>query len=243
MDSTKRKENRERFFNLKFMQIPQHLGVIIDGNRRWAREKGLPDFMGHKEGLKKVQNLIQWCNAREVKILTLFVFSTENWNRSKIEVDYLMKLFKQSFDGKNIKKFNKEGIRIRVIGQRERLSEVLKKKISEAESLTKNNNKIIVNFALSYGGRMEIAEAIKNIFQKNISSEEITEDMISQNLWTPDVDLIIRTGKEQRISNFLIWQAAYAELCFFKKYWPDFTENDLDEIFTDFSKRQRRFGK
>lgn len=225
------------------MQIPQHLGVIIDGNRRWAREKGLPDFMGHKEGLKKVQELIQWCRDREVKILTLFVFSTENWNRSKTEVDYLMKLFGQSFSKKNIQKFNMEGIRIRVIGQRERLSEVLKKSISDTETLTANNNKIIVNFALSYGGRMEITEAVKNIFRQNIPLGQITENLISQNLWMPDVDLIIRTGKEQRISNFLIWQLAYAELVFYKKYWPDFTEHDLDEIFTDFSKRQRRFGR
>lgn len=225
------------------MQIPQHLGVIIDGNRRWAREKGLPDFMGHKEGLKKVQELIQWCRDREVKILTLFVFSTENWNRSKTEVNYLMKLFQQSFSKKNIQKFNKEGIRIQVIGQRERLSEVLKKSISDVETLTANNNKIIVNFALSYGGRMEITEAVKNIFRQNIPLGQITENLISQNLWMPDVDLIIRTGKEQRISNFLIWQLAYAELVFYKKYWPDFTENNLDEIFTDFSKRQRRFGR
>lgn len=225
------------------MQIPQHLGVIIDGNRRWAREKGLPDFMGHKEGLKKVQELIQWCRDREVKILTLFVFSTENWNRSKTEVNYLMKLFQQSFSKKNIQKFNKEGIRIQVIGQRERLSEVLKKSISDTETLTANNNKIIVNFALSYGGRMEITEAVKNIFRQNIPLGQITENLISQNLWMPDVDLIIRTGKEQRISNFLIWQLAYAELVFYKKYWPDFTEHDLDEIFTDFSKRQRRFGR
>lgn len=225
------------------MQIPQHLGVIIDGNRRWAREKGLPDFMGHKEGLKKVQELIQWCRDREVKILTLFVFSTENWNRSKTEVNYLMKLFQQSFSKKNIQKFNKEGIRIQVIGQRERLSEVLKKSISDVETLTANNNKIIVNFALGYGGRMEITEAVKNIFRQNIPLGQITENLISQNLWMPDVDLIIRTGKEQRISNFLIWQAAYAELVFYKKYWPDFTENNLDEIFTDFSKRQRRFGR
>lgn len=225
------------------MQIPQHLGVIIDGNRRWAREKGLPDFMGHKEGLKKVQELIQWCRDREVKILTLFVFSTENWNRSKTEVDYLMKLFGQSFSKKNIQKFNMEGIRIRVIGQRERLSEVLKKSISDTETLTANNNKIIVNFALSYGGRMEITEAVKNIFRQNIPLGQITENLISQNLWMPDVDLIIRTGKEQRISNFLIWQLAYAELIFYKKHWPDFTEHDLDEIFTDFSKRQRRFGR
>lgn len=225
------------------MQIPQHLGVIIDGNRRWAREKGLPDFMGHKEGLKKVQELIQWCRDRKVKILTLFVFSTENWNRSKTEVDYLMKLFGQSFSKKNIQKFNMEGIRIRVIGQRERLSEVLKKSISDTETLTANNNKIIVNFALSYGGRMEITEAVKNIFRQNIPLGQITENLISQNLWMPDVDLIIRTGKEQRISNFLIWQLAYAELVFYKKYWPDFTEHDLDEIFTDFSKRQRRFGR
>jgi undecaprenyl diphosphate synthase len=225
------------------MKIPNHLGVIIDGNRRWAKEKGLPAFEGHKEGLETVKKTVTWCKERGVKILTLFVFSTENWKRSKKEVGYLIKLLKQAFSKKNVQQIYKGEIKVRVIGQREGLAKPLQKLIKEAERLTKNNQKMILNFALSYGGRAEIVQAFKNIIKKKIPLKEITEDVVSQNLWTSDLDLIIRTGKEQRISNFLIWQGAYSELYFSKKYWPDFTEKDLDIILRDFARRQRRFGK
>ena len=219
------------------------MGIIVDGNRRWAREKGLPVFEGHRKGLKTIEKAIIWSKKRGIKILTLFVFSTENWKRSTKEISCLMRLFKQAFGKKNIQKIHKEGIRVQVIGQKEKLAGTLQKLIKETEDLTKNNREMTLNFALSYGGRWEIVQAFKNILKKNIPAEEITEDVISQNLWTSDLDLIIRTGKEQRISNFLIWQAAYSELCFFKKYWPDFTEKDLDEALLDFSCRQRRTGK
>jgi undecaprenyl diphosphate synthase len=222
--------------------IPHHLGIIIDGNRRWAKEKGLPTFFGHKKGLEKVKKLTEWCLSRGIKILTLFVFSTENWKRSKSEVNYLMNLIKENFDKKNIEKLNQEGIKIKSIGQREKISKSIQKLIKEAEELTKNNKRMIVNFALSYGGRAEIVESVKNILKKEISPEKINEDTIKKNLWTSDVDLIIRTGKEQRISNFLIWQAAYSELYFSPKYWPDFTEKDLDKALSDYNRRQRRFG-
>ena len=225
------------------MKIPNHLGIIIDGNRRWAEEKGLPVFEGHKEGLETVKKTVTWCKERGIKILTLFVFSTENWKRSKKEVGYLMKLLKQAFSKENVQKIYKEEIKVRVIGQREGLARPLQKSIKEVERLTKNNQKMILNFALSYGGRAEIVQAFKNIIKKKLPLKEITEDVVSQNLWTSDLDLIIRTGKEQRISNFLIWQGAYSELYFSKKYWPDFTEKDLDMILRDFARRQRRFGK
>jgi len=227
------------------LNIPHHLGIIIDGNRRWAKEKGLPGLEGHRQGFKKVKDSIDWCQKRGIKILTLFVFSTENWQRSKVEVNYLMRLLKQGLSDfkKNIQKTNKKGIKIKAIGSKEKLPEFLRKEIKEIEELTQDNDKMTVNFALSYGGRAEITEAIKNIIQKKIPPEKINENIISQNLWTSDVDLIIRTGKEQRISNFLIWQAAYSELYFFKKYWPDFSEMDLDEAILDYSQRRRRFGK
>ena len=222
---------------------PHHLGIIIDGNRRWAKERRLPVFEGHRKGLEKIKELINWSKDRGIRILTLFVFSTENWKRSKKEVSYLLKLLEQAFNKKNIQKIHKEGIKIRVIGQREKLPKSLQKTIKNIEKLTKNNRGMILNFALSYGGRVEIAEAIKNIIKKKIPPEKITEDIISQNLWTSDLDLLIRTGKEQRISNFLIWQVAYSELYFCKKYWPAFTEKDLDKALREYSRRQRRFGK
>ncbi len=224
-------------------KIPYHLGIIVDGNRRWARERGLPAFEGHRQGLEKVKKAVVWVKNRGIKILTLFVFSTENWKRSKTEVDFLMRLLGQAFNKKNIQSIHREGIKIRIIGQRERLPKNLQKTIKDIEELTENNKGMVLNFALSYGGRAEITEAIKKLIGKKISSEKITEDVISQNLWTSDLDLIIRTGKEQRISNFLIWQAAYSELYFCKKYWPAFMEKDLDEALADYARCQRRFGK
>jgi len=224
-------------------KIPHHLGIIIDGNRRWAKERGLPALEGHRRGLERLKELIDWSKERGIKVLTLFVFSTENWKRSKVEVNYLIRLFGQALSKKNIQKIHQEGIKIRVIGQRERLPGSLQKTIKDVEELTKSNKGMVLNFALSYGGRSEIVEAIKNVIKKKIPLEKITEDMISQNLWTSDVDLIIRTGKEQRISNFLIWQAAYSELYFCPKYWPEFSEKDLDRALQQYACCQRRFGK
>ena len=223
-------------------KIPYHLGIIIDGNRRWAREKGLPALEGHRKGLAKVKELIKWSKERGVKILTLFIFSTENWKRTKREVNFLMQLAKSAI-ADNLKELHKGGIKVRMIGQRERLPRFLQETIQNAEELTKDNKKMVLNFALSYGGRTEITEAIKKIIENKIPPEKINENVVSQNLWTSDLDLLIRTGKEQRISNFLIWQAAYSELYFCKKYWPDFGEKDLDEALSDYSQRQRRFGK
>jgi undecaprenyl diphosphate synthase len=224
------------------MNIPNHIGIILDGNRRWAKEKGLPFFEGHKNGLETAKKIINRCQERGIKTLTLFVFSTENWKRSQEEVNFLMNLLQRAFVN-DFKEYIDKGIRIRVIGQKERLSPEIQKKITEIEELSKNNNKMVLNLALSYGGRAEIIEAVKNIIRKKINPEEINEEIIKENLWTSDVDLVIRTGKEQRISNFLIWQTAYSELYFCPKYWPDFTEQDLDEALMDYSNRQRRFGK
>jgi len=226
----------------KLKNIPQHLGIILDGNRRWAKEKKLPAFEGHRKGLEKVKELIKWCQSRGVKVLTLFVFSTENWKRKKSEVSFLMKLVQKAITD-NLRELQKQGIKVRAIGQMEKLSKPIQASIVEAERLTKDNKGMVVNFALSYGGRAEIVEAFKRIIEKKIPPDKITEDIVSQNLWTSDLDLIIRTGKEQRLSNFLIWQAAYSELYFCPKYWPNFSEQDLDSAFTEYIHRQRRFGK
>jgi len=225
-------------------QLPHHLGIILDGNRRWAKERGLPLFKGHQKGLDTAKKIIKYCKEKGIKILTLFIFSTENWKRGREEINYLMSLVKKAISNHLEHLGKKNQIRIRVIGQKERLPKLLQRKITKIEKPTEDNRGgMTVNFALSYGGRQEIVETVKKIVEKKIPPEKITEDTIKENLCTSDVDLIIRTGKEQRISNFLIWQAAYSELYFCPKYWPDFTEKDLDKALEEYSRRQRRFGR
>lgn len=227
-------------------KIPFHLGIIIDGNRRWAKKRGLPSFEGHRRGLDRVNKIGEWCRKRGVKILTLYTFSTENWNRSKKEISFLMKLLSKALNRKNVKELHQRKIKLQVIGQKERLPRSLQQRIKEAEGLTQNNKEGILNLAISYGGRPEIVQAVKNIIKKKVPASKITEDLINRNLWTvdlPEPDLIIRTGGAQRLSNFLTWQSIYSELYFTKKYWPEFTEKDLDEALLDYSRRQRRFGR
>jgi undecaprenyl diphosphate synthase len=227
-------------------KIPKHLGIIIDGNRRWAKQKGLLTFNGHYSGREKVRKIGRWCKERGIKILTIYGFSTENWKRSKIEVNYLMKLINESLSGDCLKEMQEDKIKIQIIGLRQRLPKFLQKTIEKAEELTKNNKAMLFNLALNYGGRMEIVEAIKKIILKKIPLKEITEELVAENLWTkglPAPDLIIRTAGEQRLSNFLTWQSAYSELYFTQKYWPDFEEKDLDEALEEYDRRQRRFGK
>jgi len=227
-------------------KIPNHLGIILDGNRRWAKENNLPSFEGHLEGYKNVKKIGLYALNKGVKILTVFAFSTENWNRDEKEVNYLMKLLGQFFIKKSLNEYHKNGIKINLIGQKERLPELLQKKAKEAEELTKNNKSGILNLAISYGGRPDIIQSIKKIIKKGISANDITEDLINQNLWTaglPYPDLIIRTGGEQRLSGFLTWQSVYSELYFTQKYWPAFSKEDLDMAFEDYGQRERRFGK
>jgi len=227
-------------------KIPFHLGIIVDGNRRWAKEKGLPFFEGHRQGLDNVQKIGDFCAKKGIKILTLYTFSTENWKRSKKEVSYLMRLLKESLNKKNLQELHGKKIKLQIIGQKERLPKFLQKRIKEAEELTKNNKERILNLAISYGGRPEIIQAVKNIIKKKIPANKITEELINNNLWTaglPYPDLIIRTGGAKRLSNFLTWQTAYSEFYFTKKYWPEFTEKDLNKALLDFSHRERRFGK
>lgn len=232
---------------MRSQDIPYHLAIIIDGNRRWARKKGLPVFEGHRQGLKNVKRVGKWCRKKGVKILTLYAFSTENWNRSKAEVNSLMRLLGDALNPRksHLKELHKEGIKLQVIGQKERLSPKLQRLIQKAEDLTKNNKKGVLTLAISYGGRAEILEAVKEIIKKKIPLEKITEKLFTENLWTgkfPPPDLIIRTSGEQRLSGFLLWQSAYSELYFSKKLWPDFSEKDLDKALNDFAHRQRRFG-
>jgi undecaprenyl diphosphate synthase len=223
-------------------KIPNHLGIILDGNRRWAKEKGLPSFEGHKAGLEAAKRIINYCSKKGIKTLTLFLFSTENWKRDKTEINFLMSLLEKHLK-KDFDLYIKEGLKVKIIGQKEKLPKSVQKELDRVENATKDNSGMVLNLALSYGGRAEIVEAVKNIIKKSIKPEELTEDIIKENLWTSDVDLIIRTGKEKRISNFLIWQAAYSELYFSDKYWPDFKKEDLDNAIEEYTKRKRRFGK
>ncbi len=223
-------------------KLPHHIGIILDGNRRWAKKRGLKISEGHKKGLERAIEIINYCNKRGIKILTLFVFSTENWKRSKREINWLVKLGKKAFNN-HFSHLLEENIKIKIIGNKEKLPKSLQKEIEKIEKESEKNNGMLLNLALSYGGRAEIVEAIKKIIKKKIPVEKITEETIKENLWTSDVDLIIRTGKEKRISNFLLWQSAYSELYFCEKFWPDFTPKDLDLALIEYSKRKRKFGR
>ncbi|MBU0476491.1 di-trans,poly-cis-decaprenylcistransferase [Patescibacteria group bacterium] len=228
-------------------KIPSHIVLFPDGNRRWARKKGLPALIGHQQGYKNLTEFSKWCKNRGVKVLTAFGFSTENWKRSKREVGYLMKLFEKGLSSeKNIKAFNKNEVRLKIIGQKEPLPKSLQKTIIKIENLTKNNKKFKLNLAVSYGGRWDIIQAVQKIIKEKIPIKDITEDLMEKYLSTaglPAPDLIIRAGGEKRLSNFVIWQGAYSELYFSKKLWPDFTEKDLDKALDEYARRQRRFGE
>ena len=223
-------------------KIPRHLGIILDGNRRWAKEKGKAVWKGHKKGVEAAKRTIKWARKKGIKILTLFIFSTENWSRKKKEVDYLMKLGNSVLDD-DLEKMRKEGIAVKIIGERDKLPISIRKQIIRAEKQTKKNDGMVLNLALSYGGRAEIVEAVRNLVKKKIPPQKINENVISENLWTSDVDLIIRTGNEERLSNFLLWQSAYSEFYFCKKYWPEVNEDDLDQAILEYSQRRRRFGQ
>lgn len=226
-------------------RIPQHIVLFPDGNRRWAEKRGLSSIRGHLKGCQNLRRFCQWCKNRGVVILTAFGFSTENWKRSEKEIDYLMKLL-EKYLSQNIKNFQKNEIKVKIIGQKEKLPESLQKVISDTENSTRNNKKFFLNLAVSYGGRWDILQAVQKIIKEEIPKEKITEDLIENYLSTaglPEPDLIIRAGGEKRLSNFLLWQAAYSELYFCKKYWPDFTEKDLDRALKEYRLRYRRFGK
>lgn len=227
------------------MNIPQHIVLFPDGNRRWAKGKGLNTLEGHKKGYENLLDFSEWCKNRGVKVLTAFGFSTENWNRSKEEVDYLMKLLEKCLLD-NLSRYDKEKTRVRVIGQRDRLPKSLQEAIVKTEEATKNNSKLFLNLAISYGGKWDILNAVKNIIKEGVEPDKIDEKLFEDHLSTAGLvnpDFIIRAGGEMRMSNFVLWQAAYSELYFSPKFWPDFTEQDLDIALAEFDKRSRRFGK
>ncbi len=221
-----------------------HLGIIMDGNRRWAREQGLTKLEGHKKGYDKVKEVTDWCLEAGLKVLTVWAFSTENWTRSQEEVNYLMELLYLAVT-RDAEDFYNKGVRVKIIGQKERLSRKLQKAISEIEAKTKENDKLLLQVAISYGGRAEIIEAIRKLAASGVKLEQVTKDQFEKYLWTagtPDPDFIIRTSGEIRLSGFLIWQGVYSELYFPKVYWPAFSKQDFVKALEEFGKRKRRFG-
>lgn len=233
--------------NLDINRIPQHIAIIMDGNGRWANTRNLPRAMGHKAGVDAVRKITSECTRLGVKFLTLYTFSTENWKRPSDEVAALMALVLSSLEDEI---FMKNNVRFRVIGDIDRLPVEVQKKLHETEEHTAKNDKMTMVVALSYSSKWELVEATKKIAQSvkdgKINVNNITEDTISDNLTTnfaPDPELLIRTGGECRISNYLLWQIAYSELYFCDTYWPDFDEEALHKAIVDYQGRQRRFGK
>jgi undecaprenyl diphosphate synthase len=223
----------------------KHLGIIMDGNRRWAKKRGLPALEGHRQGRVIAKKVGEWCIDRGIEVLTLFAFSTENWNRSKKEVQFLFRLLEIMLT-KDLDELNRKNIRLTVIGRITGLPNRLQARIEHAVEVTKNNTRGTLQLAVNYGGRGEIVDAVKQLVKEARSASKITEASIGEKLYTstqPDPDLIIRTSGEQRTSNFLLWQAAYSELYFTKKNWPEFTEKDLDLALQEYKRRERRFGK
>ena len=228
--------------------IPTHIAIIMDGNGRWAKKRGLPRSAGHKRGVETVRKVVEACVEVGVKYLTLYTFSTENWNRPKDEVSTLMRLIVKSLH-KETKELHSNNIRLTVIGNKESLPLVVQKELDEAIKMTAGNTKMVLNLALSYSGRWELIEAIKHVARlvkdSVIEVDDINETLISQNLNTaemPDPELIIRSGGEFRISNFLLWQIAYSEVFITDVLWPEFTRQHLFDAIKDFQHRERRFG-
>ena len=227
------------------MNIPQHIVLFPDGNRRWAEAKRMNIQEGYLKGKDKFNDFLRWCKARGVTTVTVFGFSSENWRRPQDQVDFLMHLF-EKYLVEGIEEFNKEGVRVRVIGQKDKLSSSLKKVVDKVEQETEQNAKVCLNLAVSYGGKWDIVNAAKKIVEDKIPAENITEELFESYLSTAGQvapDLILRVGGEMRLSNFVLWQGAYSELYFSEKLWPDFTEEDLDVALAEFDKRARRFGK
>lgn len=228
--------------------LPTHIAIIMDGNRRWAKQRNLDIKLGHKKGAENLEEIAKYCNKIGIKYLTVYAFSTENWKRTEDEVGALMILLQNYLD-KFSKKANEENIKLVVLGNIEKLNESLKKQIKEAVKRTENNDGLVLNIAFNYGGRTEIVRATKEIAEQvkngKLDINDINEEKIENALYTagqPDPDLLIRTGGELRISNFLPWQIVYSEFYFTKKYWPDFNKNDLLEAIYEYQKRNRRYG-
>lgn len=226
------------------MSTPRHVGIIMDGNRRWAKEHGLPTLRGHRRGYDKLKEVGEWCLDRGVEILTVYAFSMENWKRSAEEVKYLMALVLRALT-KEIDEYRRRGIRVRVIGRRDSLPDPVRRAADSIWEKTKEGSRGLLQLAINYSGQVEIVDAVRALMLRGMGAGGVTEETIAAHLYSPEVqppDLIIRTSGEQRLSGFLTWQSAYSELYFLKKHWPDFSQTDLDEALTWYAARERRFG-
>ena len=228
--------------------LPKHIAIIMDGNGRWAKQRGFPRTMGHRAGIKSVRRVVEACVELKVSVLTLYAFSVENWQRPKLEINTLMRLLSEFLE-KEIDEMNEHDIRFMAIGRLEELPDFVQKRLSRTIEATSRNKGLVLNLALNYGGRSEIVDAVKKIAQKvkrsELDPEEINEASFSQFLYTqgiPDPDLLIRTSGEMRVSNFLLWQISYSEIVVTKKLWPDFNKGDLEKAIQEFQTRERRFG-
>lgn len=241
MEAAEKKDIKEIVKNTNL----KHIAIIMDGNRRWAKEKHLPSAMGHQKGVDSLRSTMRLFDRFGIKYLTVYAFSTENWNRKKEEVEFLMGLLAKTLLNE-LDDMHKENLRIRFLGDLTKLSKNLVDIVKNAENKTKDNTGVNLNIAFNYGSRDEITNALKAIVQEGLKSEDITEDTISNHLYTkdiPDPDLLIRTGGEKRISNYLLWQLAYSEIYVTDAYWPEFDENELSKAIVEFEHRNRRFGK
>lgn len=231
------------------VNIPKHIAIIMDGNGRWAKKRLQPRFMGHRAGVKTVEGIVKCCAELGVEVLSLFAFSSENWRRPGKEVSLLMELFSHALNNQ-VKKLHDNNIKLQVIGDLSRFSESLQQQIEQAQSLTQANTGLIVNIAANYGGRWDITQSVRQLADQvaagTLRPEAISEQMINDHLTTatiPEPDLFIRTGGEQRVSNFLLWQMAYTEFYFTDTLWPEFDANALNQAIASFSQRERRFGR
>jgi undecaprenyl diphosphate synthase len=222
--------------------IPHHIAIVMDGNGRWATRRYLPRVAGHKRGLDALRACVRHCGERGVRVLTVFAFSSENWNRPAEEVSGLMELLAVALS-REVPQLHAEGVRIHFVGNRAALSEKVRAGLAQAEAATAANQRLVFNICFNYGGRWDIAQAAAGLAEKGQAITEASLDRAMALAHVPDPDLLIRTGGEQRISNFLLWQAAYSELYFSDKLWPDFDEAAIDEAIADYAGRERRFGK
>ena len=225
-------------------KVPCHLAIIMDGNGRWARSRGLPRLAGHRAGTENIRRILEGCVEHGIKILTLYAFSTENWGRPSAEVRGIMRILEQTID-RELQELHQNSVQLRHIGRLGGISKELRRRVREAIELTRHNDRIILNVAFNYGGRTEIVDAVRRLVESEVDPDRLDEHLFSQYLYTaglPDPDLIIRTAGELRISNFLIWQSAYAEYYATPTYWPDFNRDELDRALLEYNSRERRFG-
>ena len=228
----------------KFTRLPTHVAIVPDGNGRWAEQRGLSRLDGHRAGVKNMRAIVEYLNDYQIKYVTLYGFSTENWGRPEDEVSGLFRILAERID-KDVPKLHKKGVKVRHLGRLGELPSWLQQAVSRAVELTKNNTGMTLNLAFNYGGRVEILDAVRRLVAEGVSPESIDEKLFSSYLYTaglPDVDLLIRTGDELRLSNYLIWQTAYSEYYFTQVLWPDFTKEDIDKALFAYSQRKRRFG-